>query len=387
MSAVIAPDAQVVAGLDGILACESAITLVDGANGQLFFRGYDVRDFAEHADYLEVVYLLWHGRWPTHSERAAFDRDVRSRRDLPNEVHAVLRLVPEHIASPMAALRTAVSLLGALDRDGDDASPSTMLSQATTLLARMPTLVAAIGRRQQALPVVAPDAELGHAANFLYMLRGTRPTPVEAAGLNTLMTLHAEHELNASTFTARCVVSTLSDYYSAITAALGALKGPRHGGAIDAVMPLLRDIGSPEAVPPYLDRALSEKRRLPGFGHRVYRERDPRAELQAAVVERLSRGSADTRWFEIARRLQVELLARKRLPANVDYYAALGLATLGFLPELFTSFIASTRIAGWTAHILEQSADNRLIRPRALYRGPLRRPYPPPTTLQGAPSL
>jgi citrate synthase len=375
-------DQQVVAGLDGVLACESAITLVDGDNGELFFRGYDVRDFAEQADYLAVVQLLWSGRWPSPAEHAAFDQQVRSRRGLPPEV---LRLIPMQSANPMAVLRTAVSLLGALDPLGDVTSPAAVVSQATTLLARMPTLVAALGRDRRGLPTIAPDPELGHAANYLYMLRGIRPTADEAAGLNTLMALHAEHELNASTFTARIVVGTLSDYYSAMTAALGALKGPRHGGAIDAVLPLLRDIGSPEAVPAYVDRALAERRRLPGFGHRVYREHDPRAPLQAAVAQRVGADTQEPMLFEIARSLEAELFTRKRLPANVDYYAAVALGYLGFPPDLLTSFIASSRIAGWTAHVLEQTAENRLIRPRALYRGPRRRPCPPPATLQGAP--
>ena len=387
MSGVITPDRQVVSGLDGVLACESAITLVDGEAGELFFRGYDVRDIAEQADYLSVVYLLWHGRWPSSSEQAAFDRDVRARRGLPSEVDAVLRLIPDCIVSPVAALRTALSLLGALDPSGDATGPAAVMYQATTLLARMPTLVAALGRLQRGLPTIEPDPGLGHAANYLYMLRGSRPSADEAAALNTLMTLHAEHELNASTFTARTVIGTLSDYYSAITAAVGALKGPRHGGAIDAVLPLIREIGSPDAVPGFVERALTQKRRLPGFGHRVYRERDPRAALQAAVVQRLISGTAETTLFEIARRLEAEMFARKRLPANVDYYAAVALGYLAFPSDLLTSFIASTRVAGWTAHILEQSADNRLIRPRALYRGTRRLPYPPSATLQGAPSL
>ncbi len=384
---MIAPDRQIVSGLDGVLACESAIALVDGEAGELFFRGYDVSDFAERADYLSVVHLLWYGRWPTPSEQATFDQDVRARRALPEELQAVLRLVPDHIANPMAALRTAVSLLGALDPGGDATTLPDVVSRATTLLARMPTLVAALARLRRGLSAIAPDAELGHAANYLYMLRGTRPSADEAAALNTLMTLHAEHELNASTFTARTVIGTLSDYYSAITAALSALKGPRHGGAIDAVLPLIRDISSPDAVPAYVEQALTQKRRLPGFGHRVYRERDPRAALQAAVVQRLISGTAETTLFEIARRLEAEMFARKRLPANVDYYAAVALGYLAFPSDLHTSFIASTRVAGWTAHILEQSADNRLIRPRALYRGPRRLAYPPSATLQGALSL
>jgi citrate synthase len=384
VSGVISTDGHVASGLDGVLACESAITLVDGAEGELFFRGYDVVDFAEQADYLAVVHLLWHGRWPTPDQQVAFDQEVRARRDVPSEVHAVLRLQSDREANPMAALRTAVSLLGALAPDGESNSQVAALRQATTLLAQMPTLVAALGRLQRGLPVIDPDPVLGHAANFLYMLRAARPTADEAAGLNTLMTLHAEHELNASTFTARTVIGTLSDYYSAVTAALGALKGPRHGGAIDAVLPMLRDVGHAEAVPRYVDAALAQKRRLPGFGHRVYRRRDPRAALQAAVARRLSTSSPEPALFDVAERMEQEMLYRKGLPANVDYYAAVALGYLGFPPLLLTSFIASTRLAGWTAHILEQSADNRMIRPRARYVGPRGLPFHPNTQLQGA---
>ena len=357
-------------GLDGVVACESSITLIDGPGGELFFRGYAVEGFAEATDYLGVVHLLWHGQWPTSAEQRAFERRLRARRGLPPAVDEVLRLIAGPEVNPMAAVRTVTSLLGALDPQADDTEPAAVLDRSVALLARMPTLVAALGRRRQGLEPIAPDPELGHVANYLYMLRGARPAEDEVAGLNTLMILHMEHELNASTFAARTVVGTLSDYSSAITAAICALKGRRHGGAIDAVVPLLREIGSPEAVPGYVERALGQGRKLPGFGHRVYRRRDPRAALQAGVARRLNARAPEPALFEVARRLEAEMLTRKGLPANVDYYAALGLAALGFPPELFTSFIVSTRVAGWTAHILEQLANNRLIRPRALYRGP-----------------
>jgi citrate synthase len=357
-------------GLDGVVACESSITLIDGANGDLFFRGYAVEDLAEATDYLGVVHLLWHEQWPTSAERRAFERWLRSRRSLPPAVDEVLTLMARPEVDPMAAMRTVTSLLGALDPHADNTGRAGALDSAVALVARMPTLVAALGRRRQGLEPIAPDTELGHVANYLYMLRGARPSEGEVAGLNTLMILHMEHELNASTFAARTVVGTLSDYHSAITAAICALKGRRHGGAIDAVVPLLREIGSPDAVPAYVERALSQGRKLPGFGHRVYRRRDPRAALQAGVARQLNARSPEPALFEVARRLEAEMLARKGLPANVDYYAALGLTALGFPPELFTSFIVSTRVAGWTAHILEQLASNRLIRPRALYRGP-----------------
>jgi len=353
-----------IGGLDGVVACESAITLVDGENGRLFFRGYDVRDLAERADFPTAVQLLWLGRWPTPDEEAAFDQQVRARSAVPEEVASLLRLLGNRRAEPMGALRTAVSLLGALDP----------LQEGVDLVARMPTLVCGLARLRRGMQMLAPDPQLGHATNYLYMLHGTRATPEDASALSALMILHMEHELNASTFAARTVVGTASDYISGITAAIGALKGPRHGGAIDQVVPMLREIGSPEAVPDYVALALSRRRKLPGFGHRVYRHRDPRTEVQRGIAERIG----DPGLVATAQRLEQEMLHRKGLPANVDYYAALGLDALGFPVDSFTSFIASARVAGWTAHIAEQLAHNRLIRPRALYTGPRGR------TLQGA---
>jgi citrate synthase len=373
-------ESRVASGLEGVVVSESTITLVDGSNGELWFRGYNVRDFADKADYLAVVHLLWHERWPTAEEQAAFERRLRARRALPPPIQELLRQVPARGSSPMAVVRTAVSLLGMLDPDADATTREAVVDKATTVLATMPTLVAALGRRMRGEEPVAPDPELGHAANYLYMLRGARPSADEAAGLSTLMTLHCEHELNASTFTARTVIGTLSDYYSALVSAIAALKGPRHGGALDEVMTVLREIGRPEAVPAYVERALAQKRRLPGFGHRVYRKRDPRAPIQAAIVRRLAERSDAPGWFEVAARLEQEMQARKRLPANVDYYAGVALHYLGFPTDLFTGFMASARVAGWTAHILEQYADNRLIRPRAQYRGPRGLAYPPAAT-------
>jgi citrate synthase len=360
--------AATVGGLDGVIACDSAITLVDGEKGELFFRGYPVAELAEQADYLAVLYLLWHSQWPTSAEQAAFDHEVRARREVPAEAQTLLHLLSQRQARPMAALRTVVSLLGALEEAEDP------LISALTLVARMPGLVASLARLTSGLTSVAPNPDLGHAANYLYMLHGSPPMPEEAEALNALLILHMEHELNASTFAARTVIGTGSDYFSAIAAAIGALKGPRHGGAIDAVVPMLREIGSPEAVPSYVERALCQHRKLPGFGHRVYRHRDPRAAIQARIAER----HRDAALVRTARRLEQEMLDRKGLPANVDYYAAIGLDALGLPNELFTSFIASARVAGWTAHILEQLTNNRLIRPRALYTGPRGR------TLEGA---
>jgi citrate synthase len=375
----ISGEPQVISGLEGVLACESTIASIDGPNGILTYRGYNVRDFADTADFLAVTYLLWHGQWPSDAELTQFVERVRRQRALPEQIHAVLQLVPSQHTNPMAVVRTAVSLLGALDPHADDVSRESLLRKATDVLARLPTLVAALSRLVQGQPAIPPDPSLDHATNYLYMLRGVRPRAGEARALNSILTLYAEHELNASTFATRTVVGTLSDYYSAVVAGVAALKGPLHGGAVDEAMRLFREIGTPENVGAYLDRALAEKRKIPGFGHRVYRTRDPRAYHLERIAQRLGEEAGEPVWFEIASRLEQEMVARKRINANVDYYAALALYHLGFPLNLFTSVITSSRIVGWTAHILEQYEHNRLIRPRALYRGPSGLSYPPST--------
>ena len=368
---------HVIAGLEGVLACESTIASIDGPNGVLAYRGYNVHDFADTADFLAVTYLLWHGNWPTRAELTRFVESVRSQRALPEQIHALLRLVPIATANPMAVVRTVVSLLGALDQSADDVSRDALLVKATGLLAQLPTLVAAMSRIGQGQEPIAPDPSLDHTANYLYMLRGSRPRDDEARAFNTILTLYAEHELNASTFSARTVVGTLSDYYSAIVAGIGAIKGPLHGGAVDEAMKTFREIGRPAEVGPYLDRALAEKRKIPGFGHRVYRTRDPRAYHLEPIARTLGEQAGEPVWFEIATRLEQEMVARKRINANVDYYAAPALHHLGFPLNMFTSVIVSSRVAGWSAHILEQYENNRLIRPRALYRGPSGLTYRP----------
>jgi citrate synthase len=362
--------AHVISGLEGVLACESSIASIDGPNGILQYRGYNIRDFADDADFLGVTYLLWYGRWPSTSELHTFDAHVRERRVLPDGVKALLKIVPVRTANPMAAVRTCVSLRGALDPTADDISHAAVLEKAAGVLARLPTLVAALSRMVQDKDTIEPDSSLDHCDNYLYMLHGQRPSAEDARSLNTIMTLYAEHELNASTFATRTVVGTLSDYYSAVVAGIAALKGPLHGGAVDEAMTLFREIGSVDRIGPFLDQALAERRKIPGFGHRVYRTRDPRAYHLDAIAKRLASASRDPHWYEIATRVEQEMIARKRINANVDYYAALALYYLGFPLNMFTSVIASTRIAGWTAHIAEQYENNRLIRPRALYTGP-----------------
>jgi citrate synthase len=372
----VASEPQVISGLEGVLACESTIASIDGPNGVLTYRGYNIRDFADSADFLAVTHLLWEGAWPTSTELASFQQSVQQQRALLPQIHTLLSLVPAQTTNPMAIVRTAISLHGALDPTADDVSRPAVLDKATRVLASLPTLIAAMSRMTQGLRAIAPNPSLGHAANYLYMLRGSPPSDGDAQALNSILTLYAEHELNASTFASRTVVGTLSDYYSALVAGVAAIKGPLHGGAVDDAMKLFREIGSPDNVVSYMDQALAERRKLPGFGHRVYRTRDPRAYHLERIAKRLGEEAGETDWFEIATRVEHEMVSRKHINANVDYFAALALYHLGFPLNMFTSVIVSSRVVGWTAHILEQYANNRLIRPRALYRGPTGRSYP-----------
>lgn len=361
--------ARVMSGLEGVIACESAITFIDGAAGVLAYRGKDIHSIAERLSFEETVFLLWEGRLPDSGELASFRGELAARRSVAPPVLELLRAAPPY-AHPMARLRTAVSLIGELDPDQEASGPAANRAKAMALTAQMATLVAAMARLAAGQEPVAPDPSLSHAANYLYMLTGERPAEQAVRAVDTTLVLYADHELNASTFTARCVVGTLADLYSAVVAAIGALKGPLHGGAIDDAIRTIKAIGSVEAVGPWLDQALAQKRRVAGFGHRVYKVVDPRAIHLQRMAEALARSHREPQWMEVARALQEELLQRKGLKANVDYYASLVLYYLGFPLDLFTTFIASSRVAGWCAHILEQYANNRLIRPRALYTGP-----------------
>lgn len=371
------PEAKVISGLEGVLACGSSVCFIDGPAGVLLYRGYAIGDFVEEAEFLDVVWLLWHGDWPDAAQSEAFAAEVAAQRALPETVAGFLAGAPIDTANPMAVLRTAVSMLGVEDPTADDISEESVVAKATGLVARLPTVVAAMSRLVRGDDPVAPDPDLPHAANFLYMLTGEPPSDSAAAALNAVLNTYAEHELNASTFTARTTVGTLSDYYSAITSASGALKGALHGGAVDDAMGAFREIGGPDNVVPFVEAALAARRKVPGFGHRVYRTRDPRCAAMDRLAGELGQAAGEPDWHAVATGLERELLERKGLSANVDYYSALVLYHLGFPLNVFTSFIAASRIAGWTAHLLEQYANNRLIRPRALYEGETARPYPP----------
>ncbi len=359
---------RVLSGLEGVLACESSIAYIDGSIPELSFRGYDIHDIAQTLTFEQVAFLIWHDRIPNASELRAFSADLAGRRAIPRQIMDVLRATPS-AAHPMAGLRTTVSMLGALDPRAEDISPEDNLRKAQDLTAQMPTIVAAQARLQRGQEPIAPEPTLSHAANYCYMLTGKQPDETTTRTFDAMLILYAEHETNASTFACRVVVGTESDFYSAVVAGIGAIKGPLHGGAIDAVMRMFLEIETPERAAAYVDEALAARRKLPGFGHRVYRAGDPRASQLRGMAEKLGQASGDDKWFAIATAAEQRMREAKGIIANVDYFAAPVLYHLGFPLNVFTNVIASTRIVGWSAHMLEQYANNRLIRPRALYTG------------------
>src|SRR5262245_2029190 len=359
---------QVISGLEGVLACESSVAFIDGTIPELSYRGYNIHDIAETLTYEQVVYLLWHGELPSTDQLRTFNTDLAARRGLPSVVIDLLRLMPPS-AHPMAGLRTAVSLLGTLDPQADDNSPTDLRRKAADLTAKMPSIVAAQARIQMGQAPIEPDAALSLASNYYYMLTGKQPDATIIRTIDTSLLLYAEHETNASTFTCRTVVGTESDFYSAVVAGIGAIKGPLHGGAIDEVMKMFLEIDQPERADAYIDQALAARRKVAGFGHRVYRAGDARAPHLRTMAQRLAESTGDRKWFTIATTVEQRMREAKGIIANVDYYAAPVLYYVGFPLALFTNFVASARISGWSAHIFEQYADNRLIRPRALYTG------------------
>ncbi|HXH10052.1 MAG TPA: citrate/2-methylcitrate synthase [Alphaproteobacteria bacterium] len=366
---------RVISGLEGVLACESSVAFIDGNIPELSYRGYNIHDIAETLTYEQVVYLLWHGELPTPPELQAFSADLAARRSIPSAVVDVLRLMPPS-SHPMAGLRTAVSLLGTLDPKAEDNSPADLRRKAADLTAKIPTIVAAQVRLQTGQPLIEPDPTLSLASNYYYMVTGKQPDSTITRTIDTSLLLYAEHETNASTFACRVVVGTESDYYSAVAAGIGAIKGPLHGGAIDEVMKMFLEIDQPERAGAYIDQALAARRKIPGFGHRVYRAGDARAPHLKTMAQRLAESMGDRKWFTIATTVEQRMREAKGIIANVDYYAALVLYHLGFPLNMFTNFVASARISGWSAHIFEQYANNRLIRPRALYTGHRNRQLP-----------
>ena len=370
-----AAEAGLIRGLEGVVAATTRLCDLDGAQGRLAYQGYDIDDLAGHVRFEEVVWLLWHGALPGTSELAALDGELAAAATLPPTVVKALKLLPRTM-HPMRVLQGGIALLGGLDPDADDGSPEANARKATRLVAQTAALTAAFHRIRQGRRPLPPRPGLAHGANFLYMLAGRKPKAVQIRAFDAALVLYAEHELNASTFTARVVASTLADMHSAVAAAVGALKGPLHGGAGEAVMRTLEEIGRPDQVDAFTRTALAEKRRLMGFGHRVYKAGDPRARILRALAAKACQQSGQRIWFDIAVKLHEAVSREKGLLPNVDFYSAPLFAALGIPVDLFVPVIAVSRIAGWTAHLLEQYADNRLIRPRAEYVGPARRPVP-----------
>ncbi|MEN3337421.1 MAG: citrate synthase [Acidobacteriota bacterium] len=364
-------EAKPKAGLEDVVAASSAICYLDGDRGVLAYFGYDIHDLARGASFEEVCYLLWHGRLPSRPELGDLQSQLAAARPLGEPILRLMKALPA--SDGMDMLRTLTSALGQYDPEAADNSQAANYRKAVRLTAQLGSLVATYGRMQAGGGPIQPDPALGHAANFLYMLTGTRPDPLSIRAFDIALVLHADHELNASTFAARVAAATLTDLYSAIVGAIGALKGPLHGGANADVMRLLIEIG-PDASPDRIDDAirgrLAKKIKIPGFGHRVYHTEDPRATHLRRMSKELGERIGNTRWFDMSQRIETVVKTEKRLNPNVDFYSASTYYTLGIPIDLFTPIFAVSRVSGWTAHCLEQYANNRLIRPRTDYIGP-----------------
>jgi len=363
-------------GLRGVVAASSSIGDVNGEKGELIYQGLNIHDLATKSTFEEVVFLLWNGRLPKRAELDELRKNVAASCELPEPVAKLIKTFPAD-AEPMDALRTAISALSFYDKESRDLSRAASLRVATRLTARFPTVVAVIDRARNGLDSVKPRPDLNIATNFLYMLKGEMPDEFDAHVLDVALILQADHELNASTFTARVVAGTLADMYSAVTAALGALSGPLHGGANTAIMKILIEIGSIDRVESYVKDALSKKKKIMGFGHAVYKTEDPRATHLRSFSKEMGQRKGDTKWYDLTAKLEEVMKREKGLLPNVDAYSASTYYMMGIPLDLYTPIFAISRISGWTAHILEQYADNKLIRPRAEYVGPRNVPYVP----------
>ena len=362
-------------GLEGIVATTSSICWIDGDAGVLSYRGIDIHELATHSTFEETTYLLWFGALPAAAQLAEFTAHLSAARTLHPRIVEFLRSVPTD-ATPMEVLRTAVSLLSLYDPDEKDSTHDGNVRKSYRLTSQIAMIVAIFDRIRKGKPIVEADKTLSHAANFLWMLNGVKPSETATKAFDIALILHADHELNASTFAARVIAATLSDMHSAITGAIGALKGPLHGGANEATMRLLYAIEAAQADPvEYVKQMFAEKKKISGFGHRVYHTEDPRATHLRRMSEDLGRSAGNTKWFDMSRKIELYVKQEKKLNANVDFYSASTYTTLGIDIDLFTPIFAVSRIAGWAAHVIEQHDDNRLIRPRADYVGP---PYPEP---------
>lgn len=357
------------AGLEDVVAVDSSICYIDGDRGILSYRGIDIHDLAERSTFEEVCFLLWEGRLPRREELEEIRAAIGAERGLPPEMLELLSSIVSHL-TPMDALRTMVSALAETDPDVRDMSRQANRRKAVRLTGQIGTIVAAHHRLRQGQPVVSPDPSLGHAEDFLRMLNGSKPSAEAERAFDVALVLHADHELNASTFAARVTAATLSDIHSAITSAVATLKGPLHGGANEAVIKMLIEIGSLDRVDDSIHEKLARKEKIMGFGHRVYHTEDPRATQLRAMSKALAESSGETKWYDMSRRIEKILNEEKKLNSNVDFYSASVYFMLGIPADLFTPIFAVSRISGWAAHVLEQYEHNRLIRPRAEYVGP-----------------
>ena len=356
------------AGLEGVVAAESRICWIDGEAGVLSYQGYDIRTLAENGTFEEIIFLLWNGRLPKQKELEDLKAALVAHREIPAGVEAFLKGVPKG-SLPMAVLRTAISMLALYDPQAQDMSEAANHEKAVKLMAQTATIVTSLDRMRNGKPVVAGDPKLSFAANFLYTLTGKVPDQVMNRAFDVALILHAEHELNASTFAARVTAATLSDIYSAMTSAIGALKGPLHGGANEDVIRLLLTLNTPEEAVEKVKSMLAEKKKIPGLGHRVYHTLDPRAAFLKNMAKELGERTGHVKLYEISNAIQQYSKEAKNLNANVDFFSASTYYSLGIPVDLFTPIFAVSRMSGWTAHVLEQYHNNRLIRPRAEYVG------------------
>ncbi|MDF9412017.1 citrate synthase [Brevibacillus laterosporus] len=361
-------------GLEGVVAAQSAVcSIIDGV---LCYRGINVDELAENATFEEVVYLLWHGALPKRDQLEVFQKELGANAQIPQELIESIRNFPEGVHS-MAALRTAVSSLALYDKEAQEMSKEANYRKSIRLTAQTPTIVAAYDRLRKGLEPIAPREEYSIAKNFLYMLSGEEPSDTAVKAFDTALILHADHEFNASTFSARVTVATLTDIYSGVVSAIGTLKGPLHGGANEAVATMLEKIGSVDRVVPYIRQALDNKEKIMGFGHRVYKDGDPRAKWLRHMSKELTEQQGKTELYEMSVKIEEMVTGEKGLKPNVDFYSASVYVSLGLAIDLFTPIFAISRMSGWTAHIMEQYENNRLIRPRADYIGPVNQHFKP----------
>jgi citrate synthase len=364
-------------GLENIVACTSEISTIHDVT--LLYRGYTIEDLAAHCGFEEIIYLLWNAKLPSKSDLKNFKQELNKNLALPAEMMPIIESIAKTNAHPMAKLRTAVSYYGLLDSKAEDLSPEGVRAKATKLTGAMGPIAAALSRVEQGQKPLTANPEKTIAWNFLNMVRGKEPTAEEEKLFDTALVLHADHELNASTFTARVVVSSMSDYYSGITGAIGTLKGPLHGGANEAVMQMLKEIGSYDKVDAFIEDAVNAKKKVMGIGHRVYKNGDPRAKLLKELSVQTCKKAGLEDYHRMLVRIQEQMEERKGLMPNVDFFSGLVYTALGLRSRDFTPIFTMSRVSGWSAQILEQYANNRIYRPRAFYTGPTDRKWTPPT--------